>query len=331
MTRTHTLTRLLPFALTTVAALLVAGCGGGGSSSGIDGTGAAATTPSAQGTTMSGNVVKGPVSGATVNAFAVTGGTMGSQVSSTTTDATGAFTMSMGNYAGPVMLQMSGGTYTDEATGAPMAMGPGDIMTAVLPTIAAGATVNGVAVTPLTAMAQAMAQHMAGGLTDANITAANTAVGNYFMVHDIVHTQPINPLVPGSATGATQDMMNYGMTLAAMSQYAKTVGMPSSSGIVTAMMNDAADGMMDGKASGTAVTMGGGMSTGGAPTTGGGMMGTGTTGTTGSGMMQADAGRTGLATAMTDFMNSSLNKSGVAPTSMTTLMQQLRTSSGQMR
>jgi hypothetical protein len=337
MTRTHSLTRLLPFALTAVAALLLAGCGGGGSS-GID-----ATTPSAQATTMSGNVIKGPVSGATVSAFAVTGGTMGSQVSSTTTDATGAFTMSMGNYAGPLMLQMSGGTYTDEATGAPMAMGPGDIMTAVLPTIAAGATVNGVAVTPLTAMAQAMAQHMGGGLTDANITAANTAVGNYFMVHDIVHTQPINPLVPGSATGATQDMINYGMTLGAMSQYAKGAGMTSSSGFVTAMMNDASDGVIDGKASGTAVTMGGGLSTGGTPTTsggtstsgtsttGGGMMGTGTTGTTGSGMMQADAGRTGLATAMTDFMNSSLNKSGVAPTSMTTLMQQLGTSSGQMR
>lgn len=43
-----------------------------------------------------------------------------------------AFTMSMGDYAGPVMLQMNGGTYTDEATGAPMAMGPGDMMTAVL-------------------------------------------------------------------------------------------------------------------------------------------------------------------------------------------------------
>ena len=304
MTRTHTLTRLLPFALTTVAALLLAGCGGGGSS-GID-----ATTPSAQGT-MSGNAVKGPVSGATVKAFAVTGGTMGSQVSSATTDATGAFTMSMGNYAGPVMLQMSGGTYTDEATGAPMAMGPGDIMTAVLPTVAAGAAVTGVEVTPLTAMAQAMAQHMAGGLTDANISAANSAVGNYFMVGDILHTQPINPLVAGSGTGASQAMMNYGMTLAAMSQYAKTVGMPSSSGIVTAMMNDAADGMMDGRSGGTQVSMGGGMM--------------------GGGMMQSDAGRTGLATAMTDFMNSSWNKSGVSATNMMTLTQQLRTSGGQMR
>jgi hypothetical protein len=288
-----------------VAALLLAGCGGGGSS-GID-----ATTPSAQGTTMSGNVVKGPVSGATVKAFAVTGGTMGSQVASATTDVNGAFTMSMGDYAGPVMIQMSGGTYTDEATGSPMAMGTGDMMTAVLPSVVAGSAVTGVAVTPLTAMAQAMAQQMAGGLTVANISAANTAVGNYFMVGDILHTQPINPLVVGSATGASQAMMNYGMTLAAMSQYAKTVGMPSSSGIVTAMMNDAADGMMDGRSGSTQVSMGGGMM--------------------GGGMMQADAGRTGLATAMTDFMNSSLNKSGVAPTSMTTLMQQLRTSSGQMR
>jgi hypothetical protein len=325
MTRTHTLTRLLPFAVTTVAALLLAGCGGGGSS-GID-----AATPSAQGGTMSGSVVKGPVAGATVNAFAVTGGTMSSQVSSATTDANGTFTMSMGNYAGPVMLQMSGGTYTDEATGAPMAMGPGDIMTAVLPTIAAGATVNGIAVTPLTAMAQTMAQHMAGGLTDANIAAANAAVGNYYMVHDIIHTQPINPLVPGSAAGATQDMMNYGMTLAAMSQYAKGAGMANSSSFVTAMMNDASDGVIDGKAAGTPVTMGGGMAAGGTTTTGGGMMGAGGAAGVGSGMMAPDAGRTGLATAMTDFMNSSSNKSGIASTNMTTLMQQLTTSGGQMR
>jgi hypothetical protein len=236
---------------------------------------------------------------------------MGSQVSSATTDANGAFTMAMGNYAGPVMLQMSGGTYTDEATGALMTMGAGDMMTAVLPTVATGATVTGVEVTPLTAMAQAMAQHMAGGLTDANIATANAAVGNYFLVGDILHTQPINPLVAGSGTGASQAMMNYGMTLAAMSQYAKGTGMTASSGFVTAMMNDASDGLIDGKAAGAPVAMGGGMM--------------------GGSMMQTDAGRTGLATAMTDFMNSGLNKSGVASTNMTTLMQQLRTSGGQMR
>ncbi len=181
--------------------------------------------------------------------------------------------------------------------------------------------------TPLTAMAQAMAQRMSGGLTDANIAAANTAVGSYFMVHDILHTQPINPLVTGSATGATPDMMNYGMALAAMSQYAKGAGMSNSSGFVTAMMNDAADGVIDGKASGTQISMGAGMSAGGTGTAGGGMMGTGVAG---SGMMQPDAGRAGLSTAMTDFMNSGLNRSGVTAASMTTLMQQLRNGTGQL-
>jgi hypothetical protein len=165
-----------------------------------------------------------------------------------------------------------------------------------------------------------MAQHMAGGMTDANITAANTAVGNYFMVHDIVHTPPINPLVPGSATSATQDMMNYGMTLAAMSQYAKAAGMTSSSGFVTAMMNDASDGVIDGKASGTVVTMGGGA--GGGMMTGGGM---------GGGMMPPDAGGAGLTTAMRDFMNSGMNRSGLSVTDMTTLMQRLRDGNGQLR
>jgi hypothetical protein len=208
-----------------------------------------------------------------------------------------------------------------------MTMAPGDMMTAVLPTLAAGATVNGVAVTPLTAMAQAMAQRMAGGLTEANIAAANTAVGNYFMVHDILHTTPINPLVPGSATGATQDMINYGMTMAAMSQYARGAGMSSSSGFVTAMMNDASDGVIDGKVSGTPVTMGGGMSAGGTGTAGGGMMGAGIGG---SGMMQPDAGRAGLSTAMGDFMGSGFNRSGASVGTMTTLMQRLRDGTGQL-
>lgn len=309
MTRKHVLSRFFPLALTAAAVMMLAGCGGGGSSmDGID-----PGTSSGTGT-LSGSVIKGPVSGATVKAFALTGGTMSSLISSATTDANGAFTIPMGNYAGPVMLQMSGGTYTDEATGSPMAMGPGDMMTAVLPTIAAGAAVNGVAVTPLTAMAQAMAQRMAGGLTDANIAAANAAVSNYYMVHDILHTQPINPLVPGSAAGASQDMRNYGMTLAAMSQYAKGAGMMASSAFVTAMMGDAADGVMDGKAAGAPITMGSG---------GAGMM-------AGGSMMRPDAGGAGLTAAMLDFMNSGLNRSGLTAADMAALMQQLRDGSGHL-
>ncbi len=264
--------------------------------------------------TISGTAVKGPVNGATVTAYAINNGTMGAQIGSGPTDAQGNFTISIGSYSGSVMLQMNGGTYTDEATGTSnMAMQPGDVMTSVIPSVTANSAMTGVQITPLTSMAQARAHAMAGGMTEANITAANTAVGTYFMVNDILHTQPINPLVQNSgiAAGVNQNMKNYGMTIAAMSQYANSIGMPFSSGIITAMMNDASDGVMDGKMGSTSIGMGGGM-----------MGGT---------MMQATAGTTGLATAMNAFINNlSVNKSGLNAAAMSTLFTQLNTSTGQL-
>jgi hypothetical protein len=294
---------MLALTLLIGSQLLLFGCGGGGSS---------VTTPMGNnGTTgangmISGTAVKGPVSGATVTAFAVNNGTIGMKLASGTTDSQGNFNISIGDYAGPTMVQMSGGTYVDEATGATVTMAPGDVMTAVMTSLSTGATVSGVQITPLTSMAQAMADNMAGGMTDANITAANTAIGNYFMVNDILHTQPMNPLVSGSSGTATQDMKNYGMAIAAMSQSAKDVGMTSSSSMVTAMMNDASDGVLNGMMGSTPVMMGGMM--------------------TGSSLMATTAGTSGLATEMSTFITSAMNKSGVTATDMQTLMNQLTSS-----
>ncbi len=284
------------FSLVTFS--LLSGCsggGGGGGGSTADGS-------------ISGTAVKGPVNGATVTAFAVNSGTMGAEITHGTTDAQGNFTMTIGNYSGSVMLQMSGGTYTDEATGTTMAMAPGDVMTAAIPTVSSGATLTGIQMTPLTSIAHAMAHNMTGGMTPTNITNANTATGSYFMVNDILHTQPLNPLLAGSGSGATQDMINYGMSIAAMSQEAKDLGISSSSSMVTAMMNDASDGVMNGMLGGTGVTMGG-------------MMGGGT-------MMQATAGTSDLANAMITFMSSTQNQSGLTATEMQTLTNQLTASNG---
>ncbi len=259
---------------------------------------------------VSGTVVKGPVSGATVTAFAVTNGTMGAQVGGGTTDSMGNFSISVGDYSGPMMLQAAGGTYTDEATGTAMTMQSGDVMACSIPSTAAGATNTGIQMTPVTTMAHSRVHHMTGGITDANIVAANAAMGAYFSVSDILHTMPMDPTVPGSGTGATQDAKNYGMAIAAMSQYAKTLGMPFSSGMVTAMADDASDGVMDGKMAGSSITMGGGM-----------MGGT---------MMQATAGTTGLGTAMTTFVDSTMNRSGVTMTDMQALVSLLNGSTGQI-
>jgi hypothetical protein len=260
---------------------------------------------------MSGRGTKGPVSGAAVSAYAIgVDGTMGAQVGSATTDAQGNFSVSIGSHSGAVMLRMSGGTYTDEATGTTMTMQAGDVMTAAVPTVTAGETVSGIQVTPLTSMAQARAQAMAGGMSPANVAAANSAVGAYFSVSDILMTAPMDPSTTGSGAGATQDAKNYGMCLAAMSKYAMTVGMTtSSSGVVTIMMKDASDGTMNGMMGSTPISMMGM----------GGMMG---------GTMQASAGTTGLSTAMAQFVGSTMNKSGVPLTDMQPLVDKLAGSGG---
>jgi hypothetical protein len=162
-------------------------------------------------------------------------------------------------------------------------------------------------------MAQAMAQNMSGGMTAANVGSANTAVGNYFMMGDILTISPMDPVVAASGTSASQDQKNYGMSIAAMSQYAKTIGMSvSSSGMVTAMVKDASDGVMNGMMGTTSITMSG---------MGGGMMGGGT-------MMLSTAGTSGLATAMTTFVGSSMNKSGVQSPAMQPLIDKLTASTG---
>lgn len=195
-----------------------------------------------------------------------------------------------------------------------MTMQSGDVMTSVMPQAVAGAVMSGVQITPLTSMAQARAQTMSGGMTAANITAANTAMGDYFSVSDILYTHPMNPLIPGSGSGATtQDMRNYGIMLAAMSEYANSIGMPFSSGIVTAMMNDAADGVMDGRMGNTQITMGGM----------GGMMG--------NSPLSTSAGTSSLASAMTAFMGSSMNKSGLTAVDMQSLHNRISTSGGQIQ
>jgi hypothetical protein len=276
-----------------VTGVLLAACGGGGGVSlanvGSGGTGF-----------ITGSVTKGPVGSANVTAYSVSGGQMGAQIGTAMTDTGGNFQVNIGSYAGAVMLQVNGGSYTDEATGSVMPIAIGDVMTAIMPTMIAGSNVSGIQVTPLTAMAQALAQHMTGGMTDSNITAAHTAIGGRFSVSDVLHIQPMNPLVNGSGSGASQDSQNYGMTLAAISQYAKTLGMTTSSSMVTAMMNDASDGIFDGKAAGSPIQVGG---------MGGMSVGT---------MMSATAGTSGMGEAMSAFMNSALNKSGVKTTDLVT-------------
>lgn len=295
--------RIWLLAATVAIALFETACGGGGGGGSIDvGSG---------GTGISGTVVKGPVGNATVRAYALAGGRQGTQIGSATTDGNGNYAMTLGGYTGPVMLQASGGSYRDEATGFMHVMAPGDVMAAVIASVPSGTTATGTQITPITSMAQARAMQMAGGMTESNIAAANTAMGNYFSVSDILHVHPMNPLVTGSGSAASPDARNYGVTLAAMSQYAKSLNMANTSALVTSMMSDASDGMMDGRMGSGSISM-----------TMGGMMGTS--------MMVPTVGTSGLATAMMDFITSPANMSGLTATDIAPLVQRVSGSGGRI-
>ncbi len=262
-------------------------------------------------TTITGAAIKGPVSGANVMAFGVgPDGTKGTQVGAATTDDSGDFQMQLGNYSGALMLEMTGGSFNDEATGTHMGMGATDLMTVVLPNVPTGSVLTGVQITPLTSMAQRMAQNMPGGMTQANIMQSNSAMGDYFGVSDITSVHPMDPTVPGSGANVDQDERDYGMAIAAMSEYASSMRMTTSSGMVTAMMNDASDGVMNGMMGASGIDMGG--------------MG----GMTHGMMMPADAGTSGMATAMMSFVSSPQNRSGVTLQEMQPLIDKLQTSTG---
>ena len=294
-----------PLRLASIVLLgsILSACGGGG--------GGASTGSSAS---IAGSAIDGPMNASTVTAYAINNGARGAMLGSTATDASGHFTVSLGGYAGSVMLQVSGGSYIDEATGSSMSMSGSTVMTAMIAAVGSGQALTGIQITPLTSMAQAYAKGMAGGMTDANIGSANAALGTYFGVAlngagDILHTAPIDPTAGGSGSGASQSAIDYGMVLAALSQYAHAQGMPSSSSMITAFMSDASDGVLNGTTSSGQVMMGG--------------MGMG-----GSAAMPATAGTTGLSAAMSTFLSSAQNQSGVTAAQMQTLITTLAASSG---
>lgn len=185
-----------------LSSLMIAACGGGGS------------TASAPSTTVGGVASKGLIKGGTVNVYAVkTDGTQGSLLGTTTTSSTdGSYEVKNLAYNGSIIVTVTGGTYTDEATGATNVPNPG--LSAALPSAAGSVKV---AVTPLTDVAFKQMNAASGGFTSANISNYNALVSTAFGV-DIIGTQPIDATNAVQVAGAQSAAINYSVALAAISQ-----------------------------------------------------------------------------------------------------------------
>lgn len=235
---------------------LLSGCGagGGGGTDPVPPT----PTPAAPATIVAGSVVDGFVAGATVQAYRINvNGTRGAAVGgSAVTGADGSYSLNLGTYTGPVMLETTGGNYVDWATGAAIALGVADKLSAVISSVVPGTPVTAM-ITPLTAMAaQRALQDIAinGTTVAAAIDTANADVGAYFGGFDILADKPINPTLAGSAGGVSQNSIDYGMILAGISRNASNKGLQPFS-LVSAMITDAADGAFDGKQGATQLTV----------------------------------------------------------------------------
>lgn len=201
---------LLPIVI-SAGLLSLTGCGGGGSS-----TPAAA---SSGGTSITGNVVKGPVNGSQVCAYAVTANAKGVQSGTCVqTDSSGFYTLNVPALLGDLFIEASGGSYTDEVSGLQATLPSGSVMTAL---VAANGANSVAMVTPLTTLAINSA--LAGGtLSTAAYQAAMTQLVSSLSLPagiDLATTAPvfgagINGY--GTALTAISTMLGNGTTLASL-------------------------------------------------------------------------------------------------------------------
>jgi hypothetical protein len=163
------------------------------------------SSPATVTTTISGAAVKGPVNGATVT---VKNATTGAVVGSTKTGTGGVYSLPI-TYVGDVVVEVSGGKYTDEATGLET-----DLATPLKVVLnAKGGAVTGV-VTPLTTMAYTYAVGTGSTTTSSAFNTWATKVADQFKLSG-VNLATTTPTVSGSS------MDSYGKVLAGVSQYLK--------------------------------------------------------------------------------------------------------------
>ena len=225
------------FTLTSlaVATLVAAGCGGGGGSSGqlgvvttlapTNGTTTPTTpaTTASTDTTLTGSVVKGPVGNATVTVKKPDGTACGT----TTTNAAGLYSFTTA-CTGDVVVEVTGGTYTDEATNTTKTLDTP--LKAVL--TASGGTVNGV-VTPLTTMAFSYAFASNSAATRAAFDAQAAKVATQFGLTG-VNLATTLPVVSGTTNA-------YGNALKGISQYIRDNGTKTLATVTTSSFITSAD------------------------------------------------------------------------------------------
>ena len=259
--------RKLSWLTLAATAWVLAACSSGNSSP------PAATPPPASppppATTMiSGAVVDAFVINSTVTAYPVSGaGVVGACIPATpattpatcataTTDSSGGYTVNLGSYSGAVMLQATGGSYTDTVTGQTVALPSGLALSVLLPSVAPGTTAVSAQITPMTTMAAQFALQQASqgtALATALQNAATSVEGYFGGLGDLASTALLDLTQASCGAAASQASYDASLILAGISQLASQYNVTSAQLELAILQDVISDGMFDGTSGGVPI------------------------------------------------------------------------------
>ncbi len=260
--------RILMSALAMLMTSVLVGCGGGssGSGGGSSGSVSGGGTPSGGSgstITLGGSAVKGPMASANIAVVAVNSdGTDGTQLATTSTDANGAWTVSIPNSSSSSVtrVKVSGGSYVNEADTASTVSNTTTYTTLVdLSNSAVSASKDALSVTPVTTFidARAVALMAAGTSPASSLTQATTLLETHFGLSSDPLTTAVN-LNDATKVASNPDGTKLGLILGALMQQANVLGNTGADPgtFIAALSQDISDGVFDGKKGSTAVTYG---------------------------------------------------------------------------
>ena len=230
---------------------LLAACGGGSGSS---------VPPSVPASQVSGKAADGLIIQGTVRIFDFTGGTVGAQLASATTDTVGRYSISMQVESRPILVEVSGGYYIEERSALQVPLEAGQVLTA-LTNFKMGENVT-ISATAYTHMAAGLARRLieTGATVSTAITEANNRVTQWLGV-PILSTLPVDITIAASATANVTPEHQYGFLSGAISSWTYD-NIPSGVGhtkpyrsidFIQKMYADVrADGLLDGVGAGAA-------------------------------------------------------------------------------
>ncbi len=194
-----------------LSALLLVACGGTNS----DGVTARPIEQAA----LKGTVTDAVITDGDLRVYALDNGVKGELLGETVTDSNGDFDIA--NFASkdrPIMIEVSGGRYTEEASGVNVELIPGQTLRAYL-FYKQGSELD-IQVTPLTHLSSCLADYkVKSGVNINNAITEATSVFSGLIGVDILGTKPLNITDPANANFELTDSLRYGTVLAAISSY----------------------------------------------------------------------------------------------------------------